>query len=56
MDIIVTEVKVYYWTRDMYEILSRAVKSVARCHETKMSFQTSVYFQMEIVSIINEML
>lgn len=39
----------YHQTRILYEILSKAVKSAARCHETQMS----VYFQMEIVSIIN---
>ena len=53
MNIIISEVKVYHQTRILYEILSRAIKSAARCHETKMSFQMSVYFQMEIASIIN---
>lgn len=53
MNIIISEVKMYHQTRILYEILSKAVKSAARCHETKMCFQMSVYFQMEIASIIN---
>lgn len=53
MNIIISEVKVYHQARILYEILSKAIKSAARCHETKMSFQMKVSFQMEIASIIN---
>ena len=51
MNIIISEVRVYHQTR--HETLSGAIKSAARCHETEMSFQINVYFQMEIASIIN---
>lgn len=53
MNIIISEVKVYHQARILYETLSRAIKSAARCLETKMSFQMRVSFQMEIASIIN---
>lgn len=48
MNIIISGVKVQHQARILCEILSRAIKA-ARCHETKMSFQMSVYFQMERV-------
>lgn len=43
---------VYQKTRILCEILSRAIKSAAICHEAKTSFQMNACFQMEIASVI----